>query len=62
MFRHRGVVMIRSAFAFLLLPGAALAHPGAHLHPHGAETPVGLLLAALAAAVAFGAWKARTRR
>ena len=54
--------MIRSAFAFLLLPGAALAHPGAHLHPHGAETPVGLLLVALAVALGYGAWKARSRR
>ncbi len=54
--------MIRYALAFLLLPGAALAHSGAHLHPHGAETPVGVLLVALAVAAAVGVWKARSRR
>jgi hypothetical protein len=43
--------MTRAALlcALALLPGAALAHPGVHLHPHGAETPVWLLLAAGAA-------------
>jgi hypothetical protein len=43
--------MIRSAFTFLLLPGVALAHGGAHLHPHGAELPVGVLLVAVAVIV-----------
>jgi hypothetical protein len=54
--------MIRSAFAFLLLPGVALAHGGAHLHPHGAETPVGVLLAALAVAVVVGVRMSRSGR
>lgn len=35
------------AMAFTLTAGPALAHGGAHLHPHGAETWLPSLLAAL---------------
>jgi hypothetical protein len=41
--------------AFAVLPGAALAHHGVHLHPHGSEVSVWLMLAA-GAATAFAVW------
>ncbi|MBC7155766.1 MAG: hypothetical protein H5U19_14415 [Rhodobacteraceae bacterium] len=47
--------------ALLLLPTAALAHDGAHHHPHGVE---GLWIgtAAVLAAGAVGYWLARGRK
>jgi hypothetical protein len=39
----------------------ALAHGGAHLHPHGSELPLGVLLAALGAAALAGWLAARSR-
>ncbi|MGB0498396.1 MAG: hypothetical protein ACPGID_08655 [Rubricella sp.] len=37
------------------LPGVALAHEGAHLHPHGAEFGIGAMLLALLVGAAAGA-------
>jgi len=39
-----------AALLVALIPAAAAAHPGAHLHPHGAEIPAWLLVALVAAA------------
>ena len=55
-------MLLRLALPALLFPLPALAHPGAHLHPHGAEPALGLLLlAALAGAGALGWRRARVR-
>jgi hypothetical protein len=43
----------------LLGPGAAQAHPGGHLHPHGADLPLTLLLAAGVAAAAWAILRGR---
>ncbi len=43
--------MTRILIPALLAPLPALAHEGAHLHPHGAESPVAtMIVLALAAA------------
>jgi len=47
--------MARSAALLTLLPGSALAHPGAHLHPHGTELTVSVVIALGAAALAVAA-------
>ncbi|MDJ1007229.1 MAG: hypothetical protein QNJ13_05330 [Paracoccaceae bacterium] len=38
-----------------LTPGAALAHEGAHLHPHGIEFGLGALVASFVVGGALGA-------
>ncbi|MBT8153200.1 hypothetical protein KMP13_04710 [Epibacterium ulvae] len=40
------------AFAATLTAGPALAHGGAHIHPHGAETWIAAAIAAGIAAIA----------
>ena len=51
--------MIRTlAFLVALAPTAALAHPGAHAHPHGLEA----LAVAAAALLVLGTWAARRWR
>jgi hypothetical protein len=42
-----------SALCFLFAAAPALAHEGAHLHPHGIEPVWALLLAGLAAAAGY---------
>ena len=50
--------MIR-AVAFALLPGAALAHGGPHLHPHGSDA---FWLILVAAVIGAGILADRLRR
>lgn len=40
------------AVSLMALAGPALAHGGAHVHPHGVEIPLGAMLGALAVAAA----------
>jgi hypothetical protein len=47
--------MSRILIPALLAPLPALAHEGAHLHPHGAESPVAAMTVLALAAVAVGA-------
>lgn len=54
--------MTRTALLLALLPAAAAAHPGGHLHPHGAEAPAWLLIAVVAAAAAAVGVALGTRR
>jgi len=44
-----------ATLAFVLAPGLALAHEGAHMHPHGIEFGIGALLASFAMGGAVGA-------
>lgn len=52
--------MSRMLFAFTLVAATpAIAHDGAHLHPHGAESWLALVAVALIAAAGTIAWKNR---
>ncbi len=45
--------MIRVLIPALLVPTSVLAHDGAHLHPHGAESSVAAMAVLALAAAAF---------
>lgn len=44
-----------AALAIILTPGLALAHEGAHLHPHGIEFGLGALVASFVLGGGLGA-------
>jgi len=52
---EKGLPMRPILLAALLLPAAALAHPGGHPHPHGVDASLVLALAGLAAMAAAAA-------
>ncbi|MEM8653136.1 MAG: hypothetical protein AAGF36_00205 [Pseudomonadota bacterium] len=44
-------------FALWPMAGPALAHPGAHTHPHGSEAWIVLMALALVVGTALVAWR-----